>query len=161
MRWLFLIIFILSFFSKSYAAQYRYQFNFNVGTDNPESTDTRSGGASLVRFAISNRPRVFRFVGGFTIMSGGGLKQGEFAVGPHIYPFSNVPHTPVQPYVGAEGTFGIGTFNDKLRYDTGYGLILGCDFQFWSRSGLTIAIEQHNATETAFRMWIGFQYRGK
>lgn len=145
----------------AWSAGGRYQFNFNVGMDDPESGETRSGNAILSRFSISTRPKTIRLIGAFTALAGGGLKQGEFSVGPHIYPFSALKATPVQPFLSAEGSFGVGTYQDKVRYDTGYGVGVGIDFLFFHRSGLTIVFEQHGATETAYRMWIGFHYIGK
>ena len=135
-----------------------FQFNFNVGTDDPESTDERSGSAFLMRFALSTPPKWIRLVTAFTAMTGGGLTQGEFALGPHFYVLSHIRNSPVQPFFFAEGSFGVGTYDDEVRTDGGFGIGVGVDMNFGDRGGMTLAVEQHNATESAHRLWLGFFY---
>ncbi len=138
-----LTFFALGTFNNAFSSNTaKYQFNLNVGSDNPDTSATRSGNATLIKFAISTRPKIFRLVGGFTYLTGGGLQQGEFSVGPHIYPFASIPRTPIQPFLYAEGAFGIGSYLDEIRYDAGYGIGLGIDFQLFKKSGFTFAIEQ-------------------
>jgi len=138
-----------------------YQFNFNLGQDNPDEGETRTGAATMARFAISTKPRLFRMVGAFTALTGGGLQQGEFSAGPHLYPFGNINRGFIQPYLFAEGSFGIGTFEEKTRYDSGYGVGVGCDFFLSKKGGMTLAVEKKQATESAYRLWIGFIYQGR
>ncbi|OFZ48736.1 MAG: hypothetical protein A2381_05295 [Bdellovibrionales bacterium RIFOXYB1_FULL_37_110] len=138
-----------------------YQFNFNLGQDNPDEGETRTGNASMARFAISTKPRLFRLVGAFTALTGGGLQQGEFSAGPHVYPFGNINRGFIQPYLFAEGSFGIGTFEEKTRYDSGYGVGVGCDFFLNKKGGMTLAVEKKEAAESAYRLWIGFIYQGR
>lgn len=139
--------------SKSY-------FHLYVGQDNPDDGETRTASANMLKLELTNGLRFFRFSTGFTYMRGASqFSQGELTVGPYIYPLGGISKTPAQPFIFALGKIGFGTLEDTSRMDTGYGLGAGVDMNVFDRSGFTIAVEQHNATETATRLWAGFFWR--
>ncbi len=157
-----LTIFITSYSDNSFAdLDRKYQLNLNAGTDNPEKGESRTANTTLLRFAISTKTTTLRLVNSFTYMTGGGITQGEFAMGVYIYPFSRyVSAAPILPFIAIEGLLGVGLRSDQIKLDSGYGLMLGIDFQFFKSAGLTVAVEQHNATDSSYRFWVGIYKQG-
>lgn len=136
------------------------QFNFNIGLDDPDDGEARSSTAPIMKFGISsNKDKFFRWNGGFIVAWGGGLKQGEFTFGPYIYPLSSISKTAAQPFLYAEGVWGMGSYDGKSRTEAGFTLGVGSDLAIGKQWGLTLAFEQHNATETATRLWLGLYFR--
>ena len=132
------------------------QFNLDFGLDTPDASEVRSGNATLIKFALANNKKSWwRWVGAFAIAWGSLFKQGEFLFGPHIYPLVGVSKSKVQPFLYAEGVWGLGSFNNASRTEAGFAMGVGADIFIKKRWGFTIAFEQHNATETATRIWIG------
>lgn len=149
-----LIIFILSCSSNIYGKG--SQFNTDFGIDTPDSTETRTETATLLKFALANDKKSWwRWVGSFAIAWGGKLKQGEFLFGPHIYPLVGVSKSKVQPFLYAEGVWGLGSYDEVSRTEAGFAMGVGADLFLGKSWGLTVAFEQHNATETATRLWLG------
>ena len=137
-----------------------FHFNFNLGQDNPDDGEEREGAATLIGFGLTSGKKIFRLRSSFVYLTGAGqLSQGDFNLGVSIYPFSNISNTPAQPYIYAQGKVGFGTFEDKTRTDSGYGMGAGVDLAFFKSSGLTIEVEQHSATESATRLWVGYYWR--
>ena len=137
-----------------------YQFNFNIGMDNPQSTDTRSATGYLAQFHLSTKPNWVRLISSFTYITAGTLAQGEFGLGGNFYPLAFVGEkSPIQPFVMVGGVFGLGSFEDTTRMDTGYGMGVGCDINFYKSSGFTVMIEQHNATESSMRTYVGYFWK--
>ena len=143
----------------SYAAG-DFNFHLNAGQDNPDDGETRTNGATLLKFELVNGKRIFRMGVGFTYLMGSGqFSQGELTVGPFIYPLGKMSKSPAQPFVFALGKVGFGTLSDKSRTDTGFGMGAGVDLHMLDRGGVTLAVEQHTATETATRLWFGIFWR--
>lgn len=136
-----------------------YQFNLNVGQDSPDKDSERIDSATLIKFALSNRPNLFRINAQFTYMTGNNFTQGETGLGLYIYPLTFISKAPISPYLYAEGTFGIGSFNEVSRTDGGLGLGAGVDLYFAKTVGVTLAVEQKSATEKASRIWAGIFWR--
>lgn len=132
------------------------QINFNLGQDTPDDGEARENSATLFRMSLSTEPSWFRLVAGFTMINGSAFMQGEFTIGPYIYPLANVRKTPIQPFVFAEGVFGVGTLDEEARMDTGMGMGAGVDWRWGKKSGITVAMELHTATETSNRIWLGW-----
>lgn len=133
-----------------------FQVNFNIGQDDPSSSDTRTEAANLVKFGLQNGDGIFRFGSAFTIVkAGGNLTQGDFGIGPYIYPLASVTKSFFQPFFWVEGSFGFGSYADVIRIDAGYGMGAGVDIKMTKKWGFTLAIAQQNATESATRLWVG------
>ncbi len=128
--------------------------------DDPDDGETRTSTAPLLKFAVSSKTDSFiRWVGGFIAAWGGGLKQGEFTFGPYIYPLSYNSKAVAQPFVYAEGIWGLGSYDNKSRTEAGFTLGVGIDLLMTKDWGWTLAFEQHNATETATRLYLGLYFR--
>jgi len=122
-----------------YAA--KFQFNFNIGQDNPDDGADREGGATLIKFGLSTKPQFFRWNSSFIYMTGSNqFSQGDFTIGASIYPLASVEKSPAQPFLFVEGKIGFGTLDDQSRMDTGFGLGAGVDIMIFKESGLTLAI---------------------
>lgn len=148
------ILFILISFN--IVANKKSQLNLNLGLDYPDKGQDRSSSATMLKFGISTKPSIFRFSAGFTLSVGSGYKQGELNIGPYIYPLAYVKKVAFQPFLFAEGKFGVGQFSSKARMDTGYGIGTGTDIRFGKSSGITLAAELHSAEEDANRFWLGW-----
>ena len=137
-----------------YAAN-SHQINFNFALEEPDDGESRSQGSNILRFSVTSNTGWFRMVGGFNFLMGGGLQQGEFGIGPYIYPMGPISKSKIQPFFWAEGKIGYGQLDNKVRMDTGFGLGAGVDLKFTKKFGLTLGVEQHSATESATRLWFG------
>ena len=135
------------------------QFNLLLGTDKPEDGETRGSAVSILKFGVTSSPqKLFRFGTGFAFLSGGGLQQGELSFGPFFYPFAKYDRSPVQPFLYGEGVLGVGSFDGSLRTDVGGGFGVGIDFRLARKWGMSLAIEEHLATEKAQRLFLGFYF---
>ena len=154
------IIILVLLFTIASTTEAGFQFNLNLGMDDPEATDTRNTSGYMAHFQLATDRSSLRMVSGFTYLMAGTLTQGEFTVGGNYYPLAFVGEkSPVLPFVQVTGVFGVGSFQDEVRMDTGYGLGVGVDINAFKGSGLTIMIEQHNATESATRTYVGYFWR--
>lgn len=159
--WLIGPLFVFLFWSTNIFAygNARTQFNLLLGTDNPQEGEERDSNASMLKFGITTRPQnIFRFGASFNYVTGGGLQQGEFACGPFVFPFAKNGRAPVQPFLFGEATLGVGTYDEKLRTDTGGGFGVGADFRVAKKWGISLVIEQHLATESSQRLFLGFHF---
>ncbi|MCB9060843.1 MAG: hypothetical protein H6622_04910 [Halobacteriovoraceae bacterium] len=145
---------LISFITSNLFAA-KFQFDLLGGYDTPQADDERTASAALLKFNLSTKPAMFRWQSGFALAFASGLTQGEFSFGFNFYPLTHLQKTPAQPFLFAEGVFGLGTYDELVRMDTGYGLGVGINLNFWKSSGMTVAVEQHKATETATRLWFG------
>lgn len=137
----------------------KFQFHFNLGQDNPDAGEERTANATMAQFSLVRGDKIFRLGSGFTYMMGSGqFSQGEFTIGPYVYPLAKTTKSPVQPVLYAVGKIGFGSLNDESRMDAGYGLGAGVDIYFFKRSGISLAVEQHNASESATRLWFGIHW---
>jgi len=153
-----LILLLLLTVSTSWARG-KYQFHFDVGQDNPDTGEERTSAATLVKFELVNGQEVWRIGSAFIYAMGSQqFSQGEFTIGPYIYPLARTSRSPIQPAIYAVGKVGFGTFADKSRTDTGYGLGAAVDIYMFKSSGIKIAVEQHSATESATRLWLGIHW---
>jgi len=140
----------------------KYQFNFNLGQDTADDGEERTGTATLVRFGLSTAPTsMFRLNTAFTYQTGSNsFSQGDFTLGPYIYPLAYMGRkTPGQPFIFAEGKIGFGTLAKTSRTDSGFGMGAGIDLQMFKHSGLTFSVEQHSASESSTRLWLGIYWR--
>jgi hypothetical protein len=134
----------------------RSQININLGIDSPDDGEDRESAATMFRASLSTAPYMFRFVAGFTAVLGSAYMQGEFTFGPYFYILSSIKKTPIQPFIFAEGVFGVGTLDEEARTDAGSGLGAGVDIKFAKMSGITFSMEMHSASETSNRIWFGW-----
>ena len=136
--------------------QSMFEFHLTAGQDNPDDGEERTGSATLAKFELITGKRIFRLGSSFTYLTGSEqFSQGDFCLGPYIYPLAYTSKSPAQPFVFAIGKVGFGTLNDTSRTDAGFGLGAGVDLKMFKRGGFTLAVEQHSASESATRLWAG------
>lgn len=133
-----------------------FRTSFYAGQDRPDDGETREDAATLFRFGISTEPTMFRLNAAFSYLSGSEFTQGEFALGPHIYPLANVRKSRIQPFVYAEAIVGFGSFQEEARQDFGYDLGAGLDWRWGKASGLSLAVALHAAEESGHRVYLGW-----
>jgi len=157
--WPLCLFILLSVVPYTSHARGKVQFHFDFGQDNPDEGEERESNSTMVKLSLVKGAKVFRLGSGFTYLTGSNqFSQGEFTIGPYLYPLGATSKSPVQPMFYAVGKLGFGTLADESRMDTGYGLGVGIDIYFFKSSGISIAVEQHNASESATRLWVGFHW---
>lgn len=151
-----LILFLLS----SLTFGRGYQFDFNGGLEKNNGSGKRSGKtAEMARFKLMTSPAFFRFHGAYTFVQGSELQQSEFSLGGSMYVLHDLmKDTPCQPYVDAEGLFGVGYVSKVSRMDFGYAVGAGIDIQLGDKWGINLAAQYKGATEISYRLWLGFYW---
>ena len=155
------ILLLIPIIMLSSALGAKFQFNFNIGQDKPDDGEERSGSATLLKFGLSTKPTTFRFTTGFSYATGsGGFSQGDFTLGTQLYPLASLGRkTPGQPFLFLDGKVGFGSLDKTARTDAGFGMGAGIDLQMFKTSGFTFAVEQHSASESSTRLWLGFYWQ--
>lgn len=143
--------------SESVAFPFANQTNLNFGIDEPSAGSGRETSYLLQgQFAIL--AKLVRLQSAFSALFGSNYLEGEGQIGAHIYlltPFVT-DRSWAHPFLSAMGTVGVGSLNDSSRLDLGYAYGAGIDLKFWRRTGVTLAVQQHNAKEDALRYMVGF-----